>query len=388
MHDIVLSFEKDELDAIKRAQIVTAPAASSSSSSSSNGSDGGGDADTSSTAAGIKLMFFAPAAAIPPEHSTTTPYFVFPDERRLKGSANLSIALVGEMAAKGVVAVVRFARTESAHPRLAAMYPQKEVMDGDGNQVLPCGFNLVLLPFNGEDSLSAAVAVAETIGSSSSSSSSSSNGGVTGEGAAAGGADYPEVAAAAARKVIRALHLDAVPYEQAPSSAHLCYFRDLKNPAMQSFYSVLQSTALMEPRDDTATELVDLALKPRLAIDPDEEGGGAGAAAAVGEWTAVKRKTALMQLKDKVGVTEDMVELAKKRPASGGAGGGAAKKPKPGPTASADEMTEWRELLSDGLLEKQSAPALKEICKKLAVMVGGAKAVLVARIAETLAGMP
>ena len=36
--------------------------------------------------AGIKLLFFAPLSVLKPELNTTSPYFLFPDEKRVKGN--------------------------------------------------------------------------------------------------------------------------------------------------------------------------------------------------------------------------------------------------------------------------------------------------------------
>ena len=80
-----------------------------------------------------------------------SPYFIFPDEKRVKGSSVLFFAILDGMIKDSVIAVAAFKLSSVSRPRLVAMIPQKEEIDEeDGIQILPGGMHLILLPWREE----------------------------------------------------------------------------------------------------------------------------------------------------------------------------------------------------------------------------------------------
>jgi hypothetical protein len=195
---------------------------------------------------------------------------------------------VDNLVAQRLVAIVRFLRSASSAPKLAVMFPQEEVLDSRGCQLLPCGFNLIQLPFNDE------VALADA---------------ASGEEGAEGDAKEPALAAEsveAAKRVVAALHIDTEPVERAIPSEKFCYYRDVANPALQRFYSILESVATHgEFASDDEADTV----KPYYKLEPgsDDEGEGEGGV------LTVRRKGAIIKFKDTVGLDDNAVESARVR---------------------------------------------------------------------------
>ena len=51
---------------------------------------------------------------------------MYPDERKVKGSGQVSDSLINSLTKKGKIAVVRIVAREGANVRFAALLPQKE----------------------------------------------------------------------------------------------------------------------------------------------------------------------------------------------------------------------------------------------------------------------
>ena len=127
---IMIPMTKDEMDDLKKGQVLHDVHSGGSSSSSSSSSSSN---SMETPVAGIKLLFFAPASVITPELNLTSPSFFFPDEKRMTGSGTLCGALVAEMVKQHVVAIVRYMRSSNATAHLAALFPQEEVLDTTDN---------------------------------------------------------------------------------------------------------------------------------------------------------------------------------------------------------------------------------------------------------------
>ncbi|KAF0699355.1 Aste57867_10071 [Aphanomyces stellatus] len=97
-------------------------------------------------AAGIQLLGFEPSSVVRLHENVRPPYFIYPTEEGIKGSTVAFVALHRAMKAKDKVAVCRIIMRDSFAPRVAALVPQDEVYDEQG-QVQPMGFNVVFLPF-------------------------------------------------------------------------------------------------------------------------------------------------------------------------------------------------------------------------------------------------
>lgn len=263
---------------------------------------------------GVELLYFTPQSVLTPDLNLGTPYFMFPDEKRIQGSTALFAAIVTDLAHRGLVCIVRFTRSAAAMPRIAAMIPQMETLSEDGIQVLPLGMHLVQLPFDEEISLKH-TEVPVPLQSS---------------------VAERESNHAAAVAMVNALTIDTAPYQSIGSTgtsdtgegdeeeggSKVCYYRDMGNPALQRFYSVLQAIALMENLpSDQAQRDQDL-LKPYFCLEPTIEDEGEGDGEGVGgqseSFQALIRKRAILKFKQAVALDDDAVaisECSKVRPA-------------------------------------------------------------------------
>lgn len=95
---------------------------------------------------GIRLLCCFPRKQLPLQLTLSTPYFLFPGESAVKGSAALFESFLRELLRHDLVALVRFTRNLSAgKPTPAVLLPQAEVVV-DGVQVTPPGLQCVPLP--------------------------------------------------------------------------------------------------------------------------------------------------------------------------------------------------------------------------------------------------
>ena len=126
-----------------------------------------------------------------------------------------------------------------------------------------------------------------------------------------------EVADKAALAMIASLTIDTAPYQTTSSTVpisereKMCYYRDISNPALQRFYSVLQAIALMENLPDEAEQGEQDLLRPYFSLEPEEE---EEVVAKTGEqsesFLAKVRKRAIMKFKEAVGLQDDAVAMS------------------------------------------------------------------------------
>lgn len=238
---------------------------------------------------GLKMLYFAPQSVITPDLNICSPYFLFPDDKRVQGSSSLFTAMVRDMAQMGLVAIVQFVRSAASMPRIGALMPQTEVLSEEGGQLLPLGMNLVPLPF--DDEITSKYCEAP-----------SDEGYQPADFAGRGAAED------AFLDVIKALTMDTTPYQPSSSTAaqsdreKMCYYRDFFNPALQQFYSVLQAIALVENLPDDQQQGDGDLLKPYFPLDPDS-------CSQADQYQAMLRKRAVMHLKETVGLPDDAVAL-------------------------------------------------------------------------------
>ena len=79
--------------------------------------------DSVKLGSGIQLLYITNASNISHELNLEPAYYLFPDESSVRGSTTLYKALAQQLAAKGLVAMVRYVRSASSQPRLAALFP-------------------------------------------------------------------------------------------------------------------------------------------------------------------------------------------------------------------------------------------------------------------------
>jgi ATP-dependent DNA helicase 2 subunit 1 len=157
--------------------------------------------------ADIVLLYCTPISTLTPDANVECAYFLFPDNSTVSGSTPIFAALLATLLDRQLVAMVRFRRTKNGAPRLACMIPQPEVLDEDGVQIQPPGFNVIVLPFMEEirRNPSAAGCVPEVLEPTQ---------------------DAEGELVQAARNLIRAAKLDDS-FE---------YYRSIENPALQQFH--------------------------------------------------------------------------------------------------------------------------------------------------------
>jgi ATP-dependent DNA helicase 2 subunit 1 len=190
---------------------------------------------------GIRLLYCLPRTAIPLTLNLTTPYFLYPGERVIKGSAILFEALLRSLLAKNLVGIVRFTRNLlSSKPCLALLLPQQEVIEEEtGCQSIAPGFHVIALPciedirFNpqpqnllyNDDSVET---LAEPLGQT-------------------------------LQQYVQAMTLP----QTTADSGGWEYSKDVDNPALQAFYATLQAIALGESETSWNRETHDNMLPPK-----------------------------------------------------------------------------------------------------------------------------
>lgn len=96
---------------------------------------------------GLKLIGFKPLECLKDYHQITKSYFVYPDEKVIKGSVTAFSAFHNRMHASKKFALCCYVSTRSAQPSLVALVAQQETSDSDGLQVSPALVNPYVHPF-------------------------------------------------------------------------------------------------------------------------------------------------------------------------------------------------------------------------------------------------
>lgn len=71
----------------------------------------------------MKLMGFKPRKALKVFHNVKHSYFIYPDEKRITGSACVVDALIKEMIKQDKIGIVRFTPRENSAVRFCALLP-------------------------------------------------------------------------------------------------------------------------------------------------------------------------------------------------------------------------------------------------------------------------
>lgn len=98
---------------------------------------------------GIAMYGFRSESALRKEYTLSAPQFVFPDDTQYNGSTKAFAALLKCMLSRKVVGIasVRLSEKCANGIRFCALVPQREVIDSDGEQVMPGGLQLYYLPY-------------------------------------------------------------------------------------------------------------------------------------------------------------------------------------------------------------------------------------------------
>ena len=177
---------------------------------------------------GMKLVGFKSRSSLKAHQNLRPSYFIYPDEKIMKGSSQTFHAMIKSLIKKDKYALVRFVPRECATMRFWALLPQEEIHPGDdpNKQYSPPGFHWIFLPF-AEDSrdIEESLAMMEKV-------------------------PKPEKEETRTAKLfIKNMTID---FDS----------RKFENPSIQRFYSGLQSMALKE---DKPEEIQD-------TLEPDYEG--------------------------------------------------------------------------------------------------------------------
>ena len=80
-------------------------------------------------------------------HQYKNPTFLYPNDRRLRGSLPALVAIHRQMRRRGVAAICAVKISSISTPSLAAMFAVEEVKSENSMQMMPPGFQLYRLPF-------------------------------------------------------------------------------------------------------------------------------------------------------------------------------------------------------------------------------------------------
>lgn len=274
---------------------------------------------------GLTLMGFKPKSALEQYHHYRSGYFVFPDEKSIKGSNVAFLALVQEMESMGVIAVARMIYRKGSGPKFVALLPQLQTTDEDGCQVNAAGMHMVFLPF-AEDIRDVSVSK---------------------------GLKADETAIQAAKEIVKTFANTDPELEP----AELPY----QNPALQQHFKVLQCMALEEDLPEGEEE---------DPFQPDYDG-------------LANNSHLIEAFNNAVGAVEIAEPEPKKttKRKAAAAGGGAAKKAKAA-QGGGDADFNWQELRADGKLGKLTIAQLKLYLRKHSLPLSGKKGDLVSRIED------
>lgn len=95
----------------------------------------------------IQIIGFKPLTMLPEWANCKTATFVYPDEVDYIGSTRVFSALQQKLLSSKKFALVWLQRRRNASPNLAAMIPGAEKLDESGDQVMPPGMWIIILPF-------------------------------------------------------------------------------------------------------------------------------------------------------------------------------------------------------------------------------------------------
>lgn len=96
---------------------------------------------------GLTLIGFKPTSELQAYHNLKNPYFIFPNDKAIKGSTTLFHALLKSMHKLGKMAICRLIYRERSNPYFVAVLPQPEELDVAGRQLTPPGMHMIFLPY-------------------------------------------------------------------------------------------------------------------------------------------------------------------------------------------------------------------------------------------------
>eukprot|EP00823_Brevimastigomonas_motovehiculus_P008130 TRINITY_DN7402_c0_g1_i1.p1 TRINITY_DN7402_c0_g1~~TRINITY_DN7402_c0_g1_i1.p1 ORF type:complete len:665 (+),score=195.38 TRINITY_DN7402_c0_g1_i1:67-2061(+) len=284
---------------------------------------------------GLTLMGFKPLKRLRLWHNLKPAYFVYPDEKKIKGSTVAFHALLKEMASAKKFALCRLIYRKQGAPRFVALLPQEEEKDKNGYQVKPPGMHCVFVPYC-DDIRNLKLPPTAVAG---------------------------DEAVDKAKKVVRSLNILYTP-------------ETFENPSLQRHYAYLQGLALDETAEDVEKTIEDQ-LQPdiegmsRFSKDIDEF-----VESVYGETMKEEEKG---EDDDEGGEDDDEDRKPKKKRKA------PEKKETKSKKVKVDASTlDFNDLIESGAIQKLTIPVLKEFLKSKRLQVSGKKADLIERIGAYL----
>lgn len=280
---------------------------------------------------GMYLLNFQPTESVEPHHRIFHSYFVYPNEKGVKGSSALCQSLIDVMIARRLVAIVRYIARRNAEAALVALVAQAEEVDEDGVQVRSPGFQMVKLPW-AEEIRKVDLPAPEQVEPS------------------------PPELVAAARGIVQSMRLDGF----RPGCA--------ENPLLQKHYAAVQALALGE---DQPAETIDVLLPDTAAIE-----------AKTGMFEAWREAIDMAASSIKVAAAAGAKrgKLPAGDQADPSASPPAPKAPKKEALAAPTTLEEMRELVGSGEVARLTVSVLKDWLKGQGIVASGKKADLVERV--------
>eukprot|EP00435_Cladocopium_sp_Y103_P027912 s898_g6.t3 len=95
---------------------------------------------------GLRLLGFKPSSLLKDHHRIFHAYFVYPNEKGVRGSAVFLSALISSLLERKLMAVCSYVARKNSEPMMVALLPQAE-LEEEGEQLRPPGFVMIRLPW-------------------------------------------------------------------------------------------------------------------------------------------------------------------------------------------------------------------------------------------------
>lgn len=305
---------------------------------------------------GISILFFIPESEVSRCDNIDSPLFLFPDEKSVKGSNALFTSLLTTLSEKKLVGVVKFVRNSASMQRMALLIPQLEQLDEDDAQDKPPGFNLVLLPYLEEIRAASTVVNPDIFDNTSDSSVQVASEYIKGN-------MYPE---------------------------NFKYERDISNPILQKFYSILEAMALLSEEIEWDIDKDDNMRPRKTVLNQEIEKAKLDNKMKISDINQLENyyNNLITTQQEVANNFADEFELDKipdipeKKPRAATKEKVTKKRKSDHADLDNDEVNLSWKTLSDNDLQSKTLTELKEICKQNKLKVSGKKDELINRIIE------
>eukprot|EP00438_Fugacium_kawagutii_P022729 Skav216435 [mRNA] locus=scaffold3139:489462:500595:- [translate_table: standard] len=95
---------------------------------------------------GLRLLGFKPSNLLKDHHRIFHAYFVYPNEKGVRGSAVFLSALISSLLDRKLMAICSYVARKNSEPMMVALLPQAE-LEEEGEQIRPPGFVMIRLPW-------------------------------------------------------------------------------------------------------------------------------------------------------------------------------------------------------------------------------------------------